>query len=556
MKRLLRLLVLGVAAVLPGPLQAAPAHSIRVVLPPGADELTRHTGEVLARQITKRCDVAVRTSGEADLRIELAIEKGIPPEGYQIDQAPNGAVRILASDACGLFYGTGRFLHTSRFDQAGFTPGSWRGTSSPECVVRGLYFATHFNNFYEAAPLPDIQYYIEDLALWGINTLEVTFPRWHYTGFDDPGAQRSLERLRRTLRAAKAVGMKVTLLVAANDAFKSAPKELLRVPVPDALGRHGNFGVNLCPSNPQARQVLLRDWGQLLDQFKDIGLDYTAFWPYDEGGCGCDPCSPWGANGYPLLCQDLARIARAKYPGVKTVVSTWTFDTPPIGEWEGMARFLRRDKSWADFLQADAHEDFPRYPLDVGVPGQLPLLNFPEISMWGQGPWGGYGANPLPGRLQRLWNQTQHKLAGGFPYSEGIYEDLNKVICSQLYWDGRRPTLDTVRDYIAFEFSPDVVAPVTRAIEILETNHLRDKISPSAERAFDLVAKAEANLTPQACKAWRWRILYLRALIDREMLRTKGELQGTTLKQAFNELTTLYHAEEAHSMPIHPPVIQ
>jgi hypothetical protein len=322
------------------------------------------------------------------------------------------------------------------------------------------------------------------------------------------------------------------------------------------LGRHGNFGVNLCPSNPKARQVLLNDWGQLLDQFTDIGLDYVGFWPYDEGGCGCDQCAPWGARGYPLLCQDLARIARAKHPGVKTIVSTWTFDTPPIGEWEGLSSFLRKDKSWADYIQADAHEDFPRFPLDVGVPGQLPLLNFPEISMWGQTPWGGYGANPLPGRLQRLWNQTQHKLAGGFPYSEGIYEDINKVICSQLYWDGHRSTLDTVRDYIAFEFSPDVVDAVTQAIEILETNHQRKGISPSAEQAFDLVEKAEAKLTPQARKAWRWRILYLRALIDREMLRTKGKLQGETLKQAFRELTTIYHAEEAHSMPIRPPVIR
>ena len=556
MKRLIRLVVVGAAAVFAGQLDAAPAHSIRVVPAAGADGLTRHAGEVLARQIAKRCDVEVRTGGEADLRIELAIDKGIPPEGYRIAQTTNGAVRILASDARGLVYGAGRFLHTSRFDQAGFTPSSWRGTSSPDCEVRGLYFATHFNNFYEAAPFQDVQDYIEELALWGINTLEVTFPRWHYTGFDDPGAQRSLKRLRRTLRAAKAVGMKVKLGVAANDAFKTAPKELLSVPVPDPLGRHGNFGVNLCPSNPKALEVLLKDWRQLLDQFTDIGLDYVGFCPYDEGGCGCEQCAPWGARGYPLLCQELVGIARAKHPQVKAIISTWTFDTPPIGEWEGLSRFLRRDKSWADYIQAEAHEDFPRFPLDVGVPGQRPLLNFPEISMWGQNPWGGYGANPLPGRLQRLWNQTQHKLAGGLPYSEGIYEDINKVICSQLYWDGRRSTLDTVRDYIAFEFSPEVVDPVTQAIEILETNHLRDGISPSAEQAFALLEKAQARLTPQARKAWRWRILYLRALIDREMFRTKGELKGETLKQAFRELTAIYHAEEAHSMPIHPPVIR
>ena len=34
-----------------------------------------------------------------------------------------------------------------------------------------------------------------------------------------------------------------------------------------------------------------------------------------------------------------------------------------------------------------------------------------------------------------------------------------------------------------------------------------------------------------------------------------GQLPGETLKQAFRELATIYHAEEAHSMPIHPPVI-
>jgi hypothetical protein len=62
--------------------------------------------------------------------------------------------------------------------------------------------------------------------------------------------------------------------------------------------------------------------------------------------------------------------------------------------------------------------------LDEGVPGGLPLLNFPDISMCGQEPWGEYGANPLPEHLQKRWDGTKHKLSGGCPYSEGIYEDL------------------------------------------------------------------------------------------------------------------------------------
>ena len=173
----------------------------------------------------------------------------------------------------------------------------------------------------------------------------------------------------------------------------------------------------------------------------------------------------------------------------------------------------------------------------------------------GTEPRGSYGANPLPDRLQRLWNQTQGKLSGGFPYSEGIYEDLNKAICSQLFWDGNRPTMETVREYIAYEFAPAIVVPATRAITILERNHERKSIGAEARDAFSLLEASEKKMTPPARRSWRWRILVLRALIDRELLETKGQLQGETLRQAFQELTTIYHAEKAYSMPIRPPVI-
>ena len=81
--------------------------------------------------------------------------------------------------------------------------------------------------------------------------------------------------------------------------------------------------------------------------------------------------------------------------------------------------------SWADFLMVDAHREYPRYPLEHAL--IKPIVNFPEISMWGLKPWGGYGANPLPERFQRIWNDSKHILDGGLPYSEGIYEDISKI---------------------------------------------------------------------------------------------------------------------------------
>ena len=547
------------------PLSAAPAKSISISLSAKPSKVVEHAGQILSRQVTRRCKSSIMNNGVADVNIELAIDPQLSAEGYGITTTPDGATRIMGGDERGLIYGVGKFLRTSHFDVEGFTPGTWFGVSTPACPVRGVYFATHFNNFYEAAPLEEVREYVDELALWGVNHLQVTFPRWHFTGFEDPAAQKALERLKQIMRSAKLAGMKATLLIAANDDFKSTPAEFLRVPVPDPLKRRGDFGVNLCPSNPKAHALLMKDWARLLNEFTDIGLDAVEFWPYDEGGCGCTNCWPWGARGFPKLSRDLSRIARDKFPGIKVILSTWTFDTPPAGEWEGLEQFIATDRSWVDYIQADSHEDFPRYPIEHGVPGELPLLNFPEISMWGQSPWGGYGANPLPDRLQRLWNQARKKpagrfpysaLSGGFPYSEGIYEDINKAVCAQLYWDGNRPTIETIREYVAFEFSPDVVDAVTKAVTLLEINHERRKIGSSAQDAFRLLEDSEQKMTPQARKSWRWRILYLRALIDRELLETKGKLQGETLKRAFQELTTIYHAEQAHSMPIHPPVIK
>ncbi len=555
-KRLLSFLSFVALGVCPCP-GAGPVDSIRILLPPNPGPITLRASAILHRQITGRCEARVSTNGLAGCSVELALRPGIGTEGYRISDGPNGLIQITGSDERGLLYGAGRFLRDSRYDDGGrFTPGSWRGSSAPKSPMRGIYLATHFNNFYEAAPPEELDHYVEDLSLWGFNLLALAYPHWQYSGPDDPAARKMSDHLKRIIRVAKQVGMRVTLGDALNGGFTSTPKELRSTPVADPLGRHGNFGVNLCPSKPAARELLLKNWALMMDEFADPGLDCVTYWPYDEGGCGCQDCQPWGAKGYIRLARDVSALVHRKSPGTRILLSTWTFDTPPCGEWAALESALAKDRSWADYIQADAHENFPTFPLEQGVPGGLPLLNFPEISMWGQNPWGGYGANPLPARLQRLWNQTRGKLSGGTPYSEGIYEDLNKAICSQLYWNPERPTIETVREYASFEFSPAVASDVVKVVEIFEKNHVRQEIGPVSEEAFNTAKAIDARLSPQARNAWRWRIIFLRALIDHELFKTHGKLEGKPLQEAFQELTSIYHAGNAHSMPIRPPQVK
>ncbi len=529
----------------------APSDKVDLILPPKAGAAMENIGRVFARQVSQRCDAKMTSTGNASLRVTLAIEPGPGSEGFKITDDRKDGVRIIGNDERGLLYGVGKFLRSSRYGQAGFTPGDWRGTSVPQGSLRAIYAATHFMNFYEAAPAQEVQAYIEDLGLWGANVVIVHFPTWTFQGFGDPAARRNLEQLRSIFQAAKAVGMQVGLIQCPSEGFANAPREIRAVPVPDDLGRRGHFGVNCCPSHPAGHEYLLTLYTQLFDKFKDIGLDYLVSWPYDEGGCGCTNCWPWGARGFPRVSRDLVQAARTRFPTMKSVLSTWCYDTPPAGEWEGLAQFLETDKSWVDYIMADSHTDFPRYPLDQGVPGGLPLVNFPEISMWGRSPWGGYGANPLPERFERLWNETQGKLAGGMPYSEGIYEDINEVICLQFYWQKSRAADDILREYLAFEYSPEVVEQLAQAVGLLEKTWI--KRGPDSVEAFALLQKVDAKLTPQAKAAWRWRILYLRGLIDSELYRRNDKMEGPVLKGAFDELTRIYHAENAGPMPLKPP---
>jgi hypothetical protein len=231
------------------------------------------------------------------------------------------------------------------------------------------------------------------------------------------------------------------------------------------------------------------------------------------------------------------------------------FDTPPEGEWQGVADALAGGNDWLDYVLADAHEDYPRYPLDVGVPGNLPLLNFPEISMWGNWPWGGMGANPLPSRCQRLWDQVKHVVEGGFPYSEGIYEDMNKAVVTQFYWNRDQSARATLEEYIVYEFGDGVSEDTLALIDILEESasaaFLKKPVDSQAVlRAASLAESVQARMPDWGRQKWRWEILHIRAILDRERFTGDG-LETPAAEAAMKRLIEIYHCQMETDDPYH-----
>jgi hypothetical protein len=547
------------------PVCAEAVKSLRLVLPPQPTAVEQNIGRVFARQIESRSEAKVVNEGDAPLTVELSIEPGIGDEGFKIADGAPGTIRIIGNDTRGALYGVGKFLHTSFYGSEGFSPSSWRGVSVPKMPVRGMYLATHMDNYYHAAPIEEMTRYMEDLSLWGVNSFLVWFDLEPYNGINDPTAQKHIDRLRTLLKMAKELGFNVSLGCIANGGYKNGPVELRadsstvdHAHYHTKMGqRIYNMGPELCPSKPGVMEMELSYCEEKFAAFKDIGLDYWFITPYDNGGCTCAKCAPWGANGYLRMAEPMAKAYKKAFPKGKVILSTWYFDRWAIGEWDGLtAKFNAEKPDWVDYIMADNFEEYPRYPLDHGVPGGLPLLNFPDISMYGQSPWGGYGANPHPGRLQQRWDETKKKLSGGFPYSEGIYEDVNKVICARFWWDPDRTAIESIKEYAAFEFSPEVADDVAKVAQIFEQNHERDKVGSSAVEAARLIEQIDAKLSPRVKNAWRWRLFCIRAAIDQEIYRNSlGQGRQKVFQQACDELTKISHAENAWAGLLHPEPI-
>jgi hypothetical protein len=103
-------------------------------------------------------------------------------------------------------------------------------------------------------------------------------------------------------------GMKTILMVLANDGFADTPKEFRATNTKRAF-----FGCEICPSVIGGMNRILDNHRLQASWFENI--DAVLFWPYDEGGCGCDKCAPWG--GHAMFAEGLRKYIANAFPRVK-----------------------------------------------------------------------------------------------------------------------------------------------------------------------------------------------------------------------------------------------
>lgn len=511
----------------------------------------RHSthAELLKRNITERIPAEFGNEG---LSIELRINKVIgAAESYQISGSSN-EWKIIGSDKEGLYYGIGKFLHSAKWTEEGFEPKATAGVVTPNSSFRAVYFAVHFHNWYDEAPAEELEKYVEELLLYGYNAIVCIVPIVSINSYEDEFFVRSVAKTRSMFKLAKKLSMKVGIIINTNQGMMNAPHEWDADPSYEQTDKivRGQLGRNLCPSIPEAAEYLRSIWIKEFEQYTDIGLDYVLTWPYDEGGCGCEKCRPWGAKAYLDQAIAVHEDAVKLYPDSKFVLSTWLYDSPnDEGEFSGLYERLKTDLSFVDYVMVDSHDQFPKYPLEHEP--VKPIVNFPEISMWKLSPWGGRGANPQPKRFQAIWDSAKHVLKGGMPYSEGMYEDILKIQCVGYYWNAQDTYKEILGEYINYEYSSEVIDEVLEMMELMELNHIRvgsEMKTPDMDavhRAEVLADAVDAKLSERAKHSWRWRILYIRSKIDRITYEIYLDKYVGTYESKEKEIYDLRHTRKA-----------
>jgi hypothetical protein len=167
------------------------------------------------------------------------------------------------------------------------------------------------------------------------------------------------------------------------------------------------------------------------------------------------------------------------------------------------------------------HRQYPDITHNVRC--DYPVINWDQAYML---TIGREGINPMPNYYAKIHETYAHFTDGFISYSDGVHDDVNKVIWSMRGWDIEQEPVDLMTDYCRFFFGPEVAKKAANGIMALEQNWVGAiRKNGAIEPTFDFWQKLEKD-NPQLAGNWRWQMLVVRAYYDTYQRRRKIYEEG------------------------------
>ncbi|MBB6251150.1 hypothetical protein [Nitrospirillum iridis] len=494
---LLATLAIGGAAPFADAASPLPALDLTaaVVVAPDAAGPEKAAVDMLVDEVSKRTGVSwplVPAAGQAKVRIVITHATGAKkPEGYSLrtERRGNQATLVIAgNDHRGVLFGIGHVLRT-----LAMAPGRvvldqpLNLSTSPAQAERGHQIGYRFkNNTYDAWTLAQFEQQIRDLAVFGANAIQLIAP----DSDDEP-----------------------------TSPLFPAPALDTVLGIAQLLDKYGLDCDLYYPemrkdyADPATVAAELAAFEDLVKRFPHIHALYVP---------GGDPGHTPPNLLFPLL-ERQANILRRYHPGAQLWVSAQGFDQ---AFYEDFYRLLSRRPAWLTgvFFGPQSRDPLPvqrariprRYPIqfypDIGhtLHAQFPVPEFDPVFalLEGREP-----INPRPRDQTLIFNRLAGLTTGFMTYSEGVNDDVNKVLWTRLGWSPATRPEETLRDYARYFMGggpDDRLAALIPALERNWTGPIAENTGINATlQGFQALATE-----PALKDNWRFESLLYRATYD------------------------------------------
>lgn len=141
--------------------------------------------------------------------------------------------------------------------------------------------------------------------------------------------------------------------------------------------------------------------------------------------------------------------------------------------------------------------------------------------------------SPRPVDLTQIYQMDYGFTNGFLTYSDGVHDDFNKNLWSQLGWNPNRSARDIALDYARFFFSPDLAELGADGLFGLETNTRGAVADNGSITATYLLWQQLDKALPKPGNEWRFRMHVFRAYYDyytRSRLLYEQDLEAKALE--------------------------
>ncbi len=433
------------------------------------------------------------------------------PEGFRIAIDRNGRdiIWMMAADERGVIFAIGQFLRTAELSINSISFSSINEiATSPAYPIRGHQLGyRNTANSWDAWTVDQYDQYIRELALFGSNCIE-NIP------FQDgpPGPLMKVPREvmnRRMSEVCNSYGLDYWVWTPA-DVDLSDP-----VKFSDEVIRHADF-------------------------YRECPRLNGVFFP------GGDP-----GNNHP----------RYVMPFLKAVAEELKKYHPAAGLWISLQGFSEEqvdyfydyiDKNNPDWLTGVVSG--PGSPDMAATRYRLPKKykhrHYPDLThtvrcqypveSWDQAfalTEGREVCNPQPFYYAKIHNRFAPFTDGFLSYSDGVHDDVNKVVWSQMAWNPERDVRQVVVEYARLFFGSSLAEPGADGILALERNWVGPlEENGGVETTFAFWQNLESK-HPELHDNWRWQQLVMRSYYDTYTRRRKKYEQN--LEKEANTILSL-----------------